>query len=114
MPPVSNRATTGAHGLMMRPADTPPELWAGIECSVVRLGDSYHDQLKLSGHATRLEDLEQVVDLGIRAMRYPVLWERIAPGGFEQADWAWANERLGRLRELGVRPIVGLVHHGSG
>lgn len=27
---------------------------------------------------------------------------------------AWAAERLGRIRECGVEPIVGLVHHGSG
>ncbi|MBD0362851.1 MAG: sugar nucleotide-binding protein, partial [Coleofasciculus sp. C3-bin4] len=27
---------------------------------------------------------------------------------------SWADERLERLRELGIRPIVGLVHHGSG
>src|SRR3712207_2719887 len=33
---------------------------------------------------------------------------------FRSADWAWADERLGRLRELGITPIVGLVHHGSG
>jgi dTDP-4-dehydrorhamnose reductase len=30
------------------------------------------------------------------------------------ADWSWADERLERLRELGIHPIVGLVHHGSG
>ncbi|HEY0385548.1 MAG TPA: sugar nucleotide-binding protein, partial [Pyrinomonadaceae bacterium] len=31
-----------------------------------------------------------------------------------RADWSWADERLARLRELGIRPIVGLLHHGSG
>ncbi|MBD0258867.1 MAG: sugar nucleotide-binding protein, partial [Cytophagales bacterium] len=31
-----------------------------------------------------------------------------------RADWSWADERLGRLRELGIAPIVGFVHHGSG
>ncbi len=50
----------------------------------------------------------------MRALRYPVLWERTAPDGLARADWTWADERLGRLRELGIRPIVGLVHHGSG
>src|SRR5205814_1153483 len=30
------------------------------------------------------------------------------------AYWARADERMGRLRRLGVRPIVGLIHHGSG
>lgn len=47
-------------------------------------------------------------------MRYPILWERTAPNGPETADWTWADERLARLRELGIDPIVGLVHHGSG
>ncbi|MGH9942427.1 MAG: sugar nucleotide-binding protein, partial [Pyrinomonadaceae bacterium] len=39
---------------------------------------------------------------------------RTAPDGPESTDWAWADARLGRLRELGISPIVGLVHHGSG
>ena len=47
-------------------------------------------------------------------MRYPVLWERTAPAAGGEPDWRFADERLGRLRELGIRPIVGLVHHGSG
>ena len=43
-----------------------------------------------------------------------MLWERVAPRGLVRADWSFADERLERLRELGIRPIVGLVHHGSG
>ena len=43
-----------------------------------------------------------------------MLWERTAPDGLQTADWSWADSRLERLRELGIRPIVGLVHHGSG
>jgi dTDP-4-dehydrorhamnose reductase len=45
-----------------------------------------------------------------------VLWERVAPDGdlARAADWRWTDERLARLRELGLRPIAGLVHHGSG
>jgi dTDP-4-dehydrorhamnose reductase len=81
---------------------------------VNRVGDQYFDQLERNGHATRLEDLDLFAELGVRAIRYPVLWERTAPNGIESADWSWADERLGRLRELGIRPIVGLVHHGSG
>lgn len=93
---------------------TPLELWAGVECSVNRVGSSFFDQLERSGHARRVEDLELFAGLGVRAMRYPVLWERTAPGDLEQADWSWADERLKRLGELGISPIVGLVHHGSG
>ena len=90
------------------------ELWAGAECSVARLGDRYVDQLERTGHARRLEDLDRLASLGVRALRQPVLWERTAPRGPQRADCGWADERLARLRSLGVRPIVGLVHHGSG
>ena len=38
----------------------------------------------------------------------------MAPDGIEHADWSWPDERLLSLRHLGVTPIVGLVHHGSG
>jgi dTDP-4-dehydrorhamnose reductase len=90
------------------------ELWAGVECTVNRVGDRYYDQLERNGHAARAGDLELFAELGVRAIRYPVLWERTAPEGLESADWSWADERLSRLRALGVRAIVGLVHHGSG
>src|SRR5687767_8285860 len=90
------------------------ELWGGIECTVNRVGDTYFSQLDRNGHATRLEDLERIAALGIKALRYPVLWERTAPDGPAKADWHWADERLTRLRDLGVTPIAGLVHHGSG
>ena len=76
--------------------------------------DRYHDQLERSGHANRLEDLERFAALGIQAIRYPILWERVAPLGPERADWSWPDERLSYLRALGIRPIVGLLHHGSG
>jgi dTDP-4-dehydrorhamnose reductase len=95
-------------------AQLPLEVWAGVECTVNRVGEEYFDQLERNGHATRLDDLDLFAELGIHAIRYPVIWERIAPNGLENADWSWADERLGRLRELGIRPIVGLVHHGSG
>src|SRR5918998_5103610 len=92
----------------------PLEVWAGVECTVNRVGDEYYDQLERSGHARRGEALALFAALGARAVRYPVLWERTAPDGLETADWSWADARLARLRELSVRPVVGLLHHGSG
>ena len=68
----------------------------------------------MSGHATRESDLELLRWLGVRAVRYPVLWERVAPEGVGAARWEWSDRRLERLRALGVRPIIGLLHHGSG
>lgn len=91
------------------------ELWAGIECTVNRVHDRYYDQIEQSGYVNRFDDLDRVAALGVRALRYPILWERFAPeGSLQTIDWSWADERLLRLRDLGVRPIVGLVHHGSG
>lgn len=92
----------------------PLELWGGVECTFNRVGDRYFDQMERNGHADRIEDLDQFAALGLQAIRYPVLWERTAPDGLEQADWSWADQRLAYLDDLGMRPIVGLVHHGSG
>jgi dTDP-4-dehydrorhamnose reductase len=92
----------------------PLELWAGIECTRNRVAEVYVDQLDRNGHAAREDDLEQFAALGLRTLRYPLLWERIAPDGLATADWTWADRRLARLEALGIRPIVGLVHHGSG
>ena len=90
------------------------ELWGGHECTVNRLGDAYLDQTLLSGHHDRLLDLDLFASLGVKALRYPVLWERVAPDRPGHYDWRWSDERLNRLRELQILPIVGLVHHGSG
>jgi dTDP-4-dehydrorhamnose reductase len=90
------------------------ELWGGIECSYNRVGDKYFDQLGRNGHDRRLCDLDLFAAMGIKKMRYPVLWEQIAPEGPAHPDWTWTDERLTRLQELNIEPIVGLVHHGSG
>jgi dTDP-4-dehydrorhamnose reductase len=90
------------------------ELWGGHECTVNRVGDRYFDQTLRSGHQFRAQDLERFADLGVRALRYPVLWERISPEHPERRDFAWTDERLERIRRLGMRPIAGLVHHGGG
>ena len=62
----------------------------------------------------RLSDLDRFASLGLSALRLPILWERTAPRGLAHADWAWPDAALGRLRRLGVTPIAGLLHHGSG
>ena len=89
------------------------EVWGGPECTVNRVGDLWRDQFEASGHNDRVDDLDRFAELGLRTLRYPILWEKteVAPGVF---DWTWADARMARLRTLGIRPIVGLVHHGSG
>lgn len=90
------------------------ELWGGHECTVNRVGHAYSDQTRLTGHEDRIGDLDLFAGLGCRALRYPVLWERVSPDDPNIRDWTWSDARLARLRDLKVRPIVGLVHHGSG
>ncbi|MBV8687470.1 MAG: SDR family oxidoreductase [Alphaproteobacteria bacterium] len=95
--------------------NTPPlELWGGVECTIVRLGDDYRDQTAETGHLQRRDDIALIAGLGIRTVRYPILWEAIAPDRPDDLDFAWTDERLAMLRERGIRVIGGLLHHGSG
>jgi dTDP-4-dehydrorhamnose reductase len=90
------------------------ELWGGHECTVNRIGERYFDQTLRTGHHDRSSDLERFAGLGLKALRYPVIWERTAPDQLERSDFSWSDARISRILELGVRPIIGLVHHGSG
>ncbi len=81
---------------------------ARIDASSVR------DQLAETGHEVRATDLDLLASLGVGASRYPVLWEKTAPGREGTLHLEWATRRLERLRELGIEPIVTLLHHGSG
>ncbi len=89
-------------------------LWGGLECTHNRVANEYFSQMDRNGHAGRFSDLERFESLGISAIRYPILWELIAPNGPESADWSWSDARLSDLRDRGITPITGLVHHGSG
>jgi len=92
----------------------PLELWGGVECTVNRVGDTFRDQVILTGHHARLDDLDRFAGLGLRTLRFPLLWERTASADLASADWRWPDAWLNRARALGIRPIVTLLHHGSG
>ncbi len=87
------------------------DLWGGVECTINRVHDQYFDQSARSGHRARsAEDLECFAQLGFQALRAGIHWER-----FEATQsWDDADDLLGRMASLGLRPIVGLLHHGSG
>ena len=93
---------------------TDVEIWAGIECTINRVKDSYFDQLNFAGHYNRIADIDLFADLGIKKIRYPVLWEKHQPKADTEIDWAGTETSFKRLQELGIEPIAGLVHHGSG
>lgn len=91
-----------------------PELWGGLECTVARIGGRFRDQIIETGHSDRMSDLDRVAALGIGTLRYPALWETISGQDPNECIWDWHDTRFAHLRRLGIRPIVGLMHHGSG
>jgi len=108
--------TSAVAGAQFAPgaAQPPLQLWGGCECTINRVGEVFYDQSRVNGHDERDDDVARVAGLGIKALRYPVLWEKIAPNGLALADWRQSDARLGALRQRGIEVIAGLVHHGSG
>ena len=95
-------------------AASSPELWGGAECTIVRIGDEWRDQSIETGHRFRREDIDTMADLGIKRVRFPIVWESVAPDNLDEFDFEWTDDRLGLLRERGIEVIGGLLHHGSG
>lgn len=85
-------------------------MWGGVEYTCNRVANEYIDQMSLSGHLARLTDLDRFADLGIRTLRVGLLWERYE----RDASWRDSDAMLQRLRDRRIRPIAGLLHHGSG
>ncbi|MFL5811250.1 MAG: family 1 glycosylhydrolase, partial [Flavisolibacter sp.] len=90
------------------------KLWGGIECTINRVNDDFLDQLKYAKHYDRENDLQLIADLGIKTLRYPVLWEYHQPEENQEIDWSWSEKQLEFLRSKNIDPIAGLLHHGSG
>ena len=114
---VLGRLATGSASAVAFPPRfaAPLELWGGVECSVVRVGDAWRDQVRETGHQDRAAaDIALIAGLGLRTLRYPVLWERTAPEQPGTVGWAWHDRQLAELQRRGIGVIAGLVHHGSG
>lgn len=108
---MDRRGTTPV-GSMPAGVAMPLEMWAGVECTINRVGDRYRDQLDEVGHYVRAEaDADRIADLGVGTVRWPILWERHQASPHQ---WALTDRVLARFRARGVRVIAGLVHHGGG
>lgn len=90
-----------------------PEVWGGIECTINRVNDAYFDQLDYANFYENPQ-IDAIINLGIRKLRFPVLWERHQPEPGQIPDFSWTAKQLQQLRDHGIEPIAGLVHHGSG
>lgn len=92
-------------------------IWAvGIEDTFVpqtRPGHRALDEYELVGHYEHWrQDLALVGEIGAQAIRWGVPWYRVEPqqGKF---DWSWTDAVIPYLvEELGVTPIIDLVHYG--
>ena len=98
----------------MREGVNPIEVWGGVECTVNRVREGYLSQLRRNGHLARLDDIDRFAELGLRALRVPILWEMCQPQQDGPTDFSAFAPMLQRVRDHGIRPIAGLVHHGSG
>jgi beta-glucosidase/6-phospho-beta-glucosidase/beta-galactosidase len=92
-------------------------LWAaGIEDTFItapspRTGRTL-DEYELTEHYARWrDDLDLFAELGVRTVRYGIPWYRINPAR-NTWDFTWADGPLERLLDLGIEPIVDLVHYG--
>lgn len=90
------------------------ELWGGAECTLNRVRDEYFEQLTRTGHISRISDFVRFAELGIKAIRQPILWESLSSNTNDAARWEWPDHALRKLKQLNIRPIIGLMHHGSG
>ncbi|MEO6314742.1 MAG: family 1 glycosylhydrolase [Chitinophagaceae bacterium] len=91
-----------------------PEIWAGLECTINRVDEHFRDQLADTGHYQRPGDIAAFAELGIKKIRYPILWEQHQPGKDGRTNWRWISGKLEELRKSNIVPIAGLLHHGSG
>ena len=99
----------------MPESQVPLQIWGGLECSMVRVGEAMRDQFRETAHEARgARDLEAVAALGVTVLRYPVSWERVAPETSGACDWSWHDGQLDAMCALGLHPILGCVHHGGG
>jgi beta-glucosidase/6-phospho-beta-glucosidase/beta-galactosidase len=85
----------------------------GIECSAPIAKDGRRvDQLEATGHYEQWEkDLGLVRELGLQYLRYGLPIHRVFRGP-RSYDWSFADRVLERMRELGIVPILDLVHFG--
>jgi beta-glucosidase len=70
------------------------------------------DEYELTQHYARWhEDISLMRELGVSHARYGIPWHRINPQP-NAWNWEFADKTLELLLELGIEPIVDLVHYG--
>lgn len=79
----------------------------------VEEGERALDEYELTEHYENWHaDLGLAKDVGSEFMRWGIPWHRVnpAPG---QWEWSWVDGVIARFDELGIRPIIDLLHYGT-
>lgn len=90
-----------------------PEIWGGVECTINRVADFYFDQLAFNNYYQQPQQ-EAIAHLGIKKLRFPVLWEKHELTKDATINWKWTSSQLEYFNNNGIDVIAGLIHHGSG
>ncbi|MFC0673151.1 family 1 glycosylhydrolase [Brachybacterium hainanense] len=88
----------------------------GIEDTFVpqtRPGERALDEYELTEHYARVhEDLGLAAGVGAELLRWGIPWYRISPE-LGRWDWDWLDRAIARFSEVGVRPVIDLLHYGT-
>src|SRR6059058_1331824 len=109
-------ATPGVAGSIDATAGLPfagKFVWgAGVECSF--LPHLNVDQYEWTQHNRFWrEDLKRArEEMGIAALRYALPWHKLEPER-GQFDWSMADERIGEMENLGIEPLMDVMHFGT-
>ena len=76
-------------------------------------GERALDEYELTEHYEQWHgDLRLAADVGAEFVRWGIPWHLVNPGRGVW-DWGWVDAVMARFAELGVRPIVDLLHYGT-
>lgn len=88
----------------------------GIEDTFVpqsRPGERAIDEYELTEHYQHWStDLGLAKDAGAEMLRWGIPWYRIQPQA-DRFDWSWLDGVIDRFAELGLRPVIDLLHYGT-
>lgn len=88
----------------------------GIEDTFIpqeRIGQRKLDEYELTQHYHLWrEDLELAAASGADFIRWGIPWYLVEPREGE-FDFGWVDDVAARLRELGLRPVIDLMHYGT-